>query len=452
MTVSLAELHTAAVACAAGLEHASVGLTDDALIDSQRQLAAILRVVETAAAGLAAQVAHRSRRELGYDGLAQRRGARTPEALVQQVTGASGAAARRLVRVGSLVAARLEPVPQEPWLAPVLAAAAAGTISLEGVDVIRTGLGTPTAAVSTDALADAAHELSLLAATATVDRLAARARELRDKLDVAGVAAREAELRDRRYLRMTPQLDGMTRVSGLLDPESAAIIGAAVDAATSPRRGGPRFVDPTRAAEADALVADSRTTEQIVVDTLVELVDSAQRGDAGRLGARRADVRVVVTQADLDRRTGSGYLEGQATSVSLDTVERMACDGGLVPILFDANGAVLDLGRTQRLHNAAQRVAISTRDGGCLAPECDRPPSWCEVHHIREFGRGGPTSVDDGVLLCRHHHMLVHNNGWRIDRREKTYWLVPPATVDPRRQPLRLQTKSRAVRRMLASA
>ncbi|CAN5513735.1 HNH endonuclease signature motif containing protein [soil metagenome] len=451
MTTSLVELHTAAAACAATLEKTAAGLTDDALIDSQRQLAAILRIVETAAAGLAAQVAHRSRRELGYDGLAQRRGARTPEALVQQVTGTSGVAARRLVRVGSLVAARLEPTPTEPWLAAVLAAAATGAISLEGVDVIRAGLGSPTATVSADALADAARELARLAPTATVDRLAARARELRDDLDAAGVAAREAELRDRRYLRMIPQLDGMTRVSGLLDPESAAIIGAAVDAATSPRRGGPRFVDPTRAAEADALVADSRTIEQIVVDTLVELVDSAQRGDTSRLGARRADVRVVVAQADLDRRSGVGHLEGQAASVSVESVERMVCDGGLTPVLFDSSGAVLDLGRTQRLHSVAQRIAISTRDGGCILPGCDRPPSWCEVHHIREFSRGGPTSVDDGVLLCRHHHMLMHNNAWRIDRREKTYWLVPPETVDPRREPVLLETKSRTVRRMLAT-
>jgi hypothetical protein len=120
-----------------------------------------------------------------------------------------------------------------------------------------------------------------------------------------------------------------------------------------------------------------------------------------------------------------------------------------VPILFDDDGQALNLGRSQRLHSAKQRVAIATRDGGCLAPDCERPASWCEVHHIHEFGQGGSTDLADGVLLCRHHHMLVHNNHWRVVRRDGRYWIVPPPDVDPRQAPILLATKSAAVRRML---
>jgi len=294
--------------------------------------------------------------------------------------------------------------------------------------------------VTATALSGAAAELVEL--RLPLERLAARARELRDELDVAGVALREEERRGRRFLRLVPQPDGLTRLSGLLDPESAAVIVSAVDAATSPRRGGPRFVGAD-----EAFVNDPRTTEQIALDSLVELVDVAVRADA--LPGRRPDVRVLVTQRDLDRRAGIGFIEGQRASVSIETVERHACDGGLVPVLFDDDGQALNLGRSQRLHNGRQRTAIAARDGGCLAPDCDRPASWCEVHHIHEFGHGGATDLADGVLLCRHHHMLVHNNHWRVERRDGGYWFVPPPDIDRRQAPIELPSKSAAVRRML---
>ncbi|MBU1587703.1 MAG: 13E12 repeat family protein, partial [Actinobacteria bacterium] len=80
----------------------------------------------------------------------------------------------------------------------------------------------------------AAAQLLREAPDLTLERLAARARELRSELDLDGVADREAQLRSRRYLHLTPQADGMTRLSGLLDPESAATVVATFDAATSP--------------------------------------------------------------------------------------------------------------------------------------------------------------------------------------------------------------------------
>ncbi len=413
---------------------------DDDLIASQRQLAAIARLIELAASTVAAEISHRSRRELGYDGLAARLGARSPEVLVQTITGASAPTARRLISVGGLVA-----TPAHPWLQPVVEAVSSGRLSSEALMAIEAGLGSPSDSVPASALREAAVTLATL--PLSVELLGARARELRADLDAAGVALREEQLRERRFLRLMPQPDGMTRLAGLLDPESAAIVGAAIDAATSPRRGGPRFVDPDEVAAAAALVDDSRSTEQIALDALVQLVDTAVRTTV--LPGRRPDVRVLVTQADLDRRAGVGFIEGQSAVVSIETVERHACDGGLVPILFTDDAEALNLGRSQRLHSAKQRVAIAARDGGCLAPDCDRPPSWCEVHHIHEFGRGGATDLADGVLLCRHHHMLVHNNHWRVTRRGGRYWFVPPPEIDAQQQPIELPSKSAAVRRML---
>lgn len=451
---AIAELQSVAVACTT-VARANVGSCgDDALVDAQRQLAAVVRLVESASATVAAEVGHRSRRELGYDGLAQKRGARTPEALVQVVTGSSLSTARRLVRVGTevaeLAAHQADPAMpvSEPWLAAVIQAVAAGDVSGEALDVIRAGLRAPTESVSVDALAEAARTLLAEAPTISLERLAARSREARDLLDTAGVAAREQELRDRRYLRLTPQLDGMTRISGLLDPESAAIVTGAIDAATSPRRGGPRFVDPDQAAWAARVVDDPRSTEQLALDALTELVDVALRSSTTP-AARRAAVRVLVTKADLDTGDGVGHLGGQTAPVSIGTVRRHVCESGYVPLLFDDNGRALDLGRTQRLHTPKQRLVIATRDGGCLVPDCDRPASWCEYHHITEYSKGGDTSVNDGILLCRHHHMLVHNNGWGTTRNGASYWLTPPPDIDPERRPIQLRSKSPTMRRLL---
>jgi hypothetical protein len=83
------------------------------------------------------------------------------------------------------------------------------------------------------------------------------------------VIDREEALRQKRFLRLIPQADGMTRLSGLLDPESAALVTDAVDAVTAPRRGGPRFVEPGAAARAEAIVRDTRSTEQLALDALV---------------------------------------------------------------------------------------------------------------------------------------------------------------------------------------
>ncbi|MGV8895795.1 MAG: DUF222 domain-containing protein [Rhodoglobus sp.] len=463
----LTELASVASRCVASARVGATRSGDDALLEYQRRIAASARLIDITASTLAAEIAHRSRRELGYLGLAQKHGARSPEALVQSVTGSSGQTARRLIRVGTMVAEMSthdsDPtfLVAEPWLEVAVAAAAAGQISSEALEVIRCGVGVPCGDpgaptegdVTAEALAVAVGMLTAMAADVTLDRLAACAREQRDHLDAAGVSARENERRGRRYLRLFPQSDGMTKIVGLLDPESAAVVVAAVDAATSPRRGGPRFVDPTDVLRAESIVSDPRSTEQLALDAVVEMIDVAVRSRTGnRLPERRAVVRVLVTQRDLAANTGVGFIEGQTASISISSVQRLACDGGLQPILFDDDGQSLNLGRTQRLHNSRQRAVISARDGGCIATGCDRPPSWSEVHHITDFSRGGLTDVVDGVCLCRHHHMLVHNNEWRITRTGGRYWLVPPLDVDPQQRPRKLESASPALRRLLVTA
>ena len=480
-----------------------VSLADDELLDAQRVLAEIRRSVDSCASLVAGEIGERSRRDLGYAGLAQRLGFRTPEALVQHTTGSTAREASTLVRVGTFVHDALSnpispdgtppdevlPGPQEPWLVGVATAVASGELSLDAANAIRTGLGVPLlvgaagdsqAGVSADALADAAGILLNESPTLNADQLLRRARQLRDELDEAGIALREQAIRDARSVRRVRRSNGLSRY--IIDPdlESAAFWDDVYDKLTSPRRGGPRFVDEADMKWAEAIAADERTTEQYVHDAVTQLLRIAvasEKTDSRRIiGSRQPAVRVLVTSKALRsarhgerehqtqvggltpgsnpgqefERPGHGRIEGIDIPLTIESVERIACESGFVPIEFDKDGRALNLGREQRLFTTRQRIALAARDGGCRWTDCNSPPSWSEAHHVEHWKRdNGRTDLADGILLCRYHHMLLHNNHWDLYRDADGFWLVPPASVDPKRQPRLLPSKSAALRDLL---
>ena len=92
----------------------------------------------------------------------------------------------------------------------------------------------------------------------------------------------------------------------------------------------------------------------------------------------------------------------------------LLCDPVFHPLLVDGHQTPLALGRAVRLANRAQRRALTARDGGCVFPGCDRPPGWCDAHHVTRFEDGGATDLPNLVLLCRHHHGVVHRAGWAL--------------------------------------
>jgi hypothetical protein len=95
----------------------------------------------------------------------------------------------------------------------------------------------------------------------------------------------------------------------------------------------------------------------------------------------------------------------------------------------------LEVGRTSRVVSAAQRVALVVRDGGCAVVGCERPPAWCEAHHLVHWLHGGPTDLENLVLLCRAHHRAVHEGGWRLGRDPDGRLTATPPHRKPQRNP-----------------
>jgi hypothetical protein len=127
------------------------------------------------------------------------------------------------------------------------------------------------------------------------------------------------------------------------------------------------------------------------------------------------------------------------TKISAGQARRMACELRMLPAVFGGESLPLDVGRAKRLFTGHQRRALELRDKGCVVPGCDRPPSWCIAHHAREqWAHGGEIDLDDGVLLCPHHHRVLHNDGWDIHfAADGIPELIPPPKLDHTRTPRR---------------
>ena len=455
-------------------------LPDAEALAGQKRIACARRLLDTYAALMAATIADRSRPELGHSGLAAQQGYLSPEALIQNWTGSSKGDAYKLVAVGTMMADTeaaeklvkealsspdtdaaevAEFVAKVPWQAPIARAVTAGTLSVDAAEAIRAGLGQIDAAVTAEKLRVALAALLTEASTLNADEVFKRARRMRDLLDEAGIAAREKQAHDDRYLKVYRLSNGNVRLNGLFAPEDGEFVLSTFDSITGPRRGGVRFVDKERAAWAEKMQDDPRSNEQINADSLVQLLTIAGEADPGRVfGGRRPSVRVIVTEKALKTgqtvqagQTGPdqaaepaahGQIEGNPVPISQDTIDRLLCDTGTRGIKFDEDGQIINVGRDERLFTEAQRAAMAVRDGGCLWVGCDRSPAWSEAHHISEWlTDNGYTDLANGVLLCHPHHLLLHNQHWKITRTKTQYWLRPPAEVDPEQTRIVLQSK-----------
>ena len=125
-----------------------------------------------------------------------------------------------------------------------------------------------------------------------------------------------------------------------------------------------------------------------------------------------AHVPAGTFEVDLD--AGQAVIE-QAGGLHLgrEAARRVACDSGLVVLLGDSGGEVLDVGRRSRTVPSALRRALLSRDRGqCRFPGCES--RHCDAHHVEHWADGGQTRLANLVLLCRFHHRAVHEEGFRV--------------------------------------
>jgi hypothetical protein len=133
-------------------------------------------------------------------------------------------------------------------------------------------------------------------------------------------------------------------------------------------------------------------------------------------GSRGERYQVVlhVEAETLEARGEGGRSElDDGTRVSGETSRRLSCDCGVVEVAHGADGSVLDVGRRRRTTPPALRRALEARDRGCRFPGCGL--RFTEAHHLVHWANGGETKLSNTLLLCRHHHRLVHEGGWKVD-------------------------------------
>ena len=416
---------------ASDLQGVVEGLADAEAVAVLREAGEVGRLVEQVQVICAGVIARRSTRDAGHAGLAQARGHRSAASLVQELGGMTKGEAARQVRVGEALLddAPLESVeaggllPEQAtsvdWGQVLRNGLRSGTVTSAQFDAIRRGLGDPPEGAE-DAWAHAAVQLVEEAGRRTVEELAASARTIRDLLDPDGAEARFLARYEKRAFRTWFDQDGMRRASIAFDDEGGAYLDTIFTAALRPRRGGPRFVDPTEKASAAELSVDPRTNDQLSYDLLLDLVRAGALADpAAVFGTRQAGVRLVQQIAD-GAPNRVAVTEYGLTALPAAVAERRICDTGTIPVTVDACGNPLDVGRESRLFTPKQRIGLAIRDGGCRWNGCDRPASYCEAHHIDEWARDeGRTDIDRGILLCRFHHMQLHHGRWQITRDRK---------------------------------
>lgn len=121
-----------------------------------------------------------------------------------------------------------------------------------------------------------------------------------------------------------------------------------------------------------------------------------------------ATVVVTMTLEQLLAESGTALLD-DGSRMSAGQARRLACEAGIIPAVLGTKSQPLDLGRTARLFNKAQRIALALRDGGCTARGCETSASGCHAHHDDPWSRHGLTDLAKGRLLCPRHHRLAHD-------------------------------------------
>ncbi len=262
----------------------------------------------------------------------------------------------------------------------------------------------------------AAHLLDVVAPD-LAERTLAEALEREDRRDATR----------RNTFSATATHRGRMALRGELDPESWALVAAALEPLARPAAG----------VDANGIqLRDQRSVGQRQADALVEVCSRTLAAETlPTSGGFPAHVAIAIDHDRLRETAGVGMLDTGAP-IPAAAVRRILCDAGVLPVVLDAAGVPLDVGRLRRVFSRELRRAVQVRDVGCAFPGCTREAAWCQVHHLLHWVDGGTTSLANAVLLCGHHHRVIHRNQWTVrlghNRRPE---FIPPAYIDPDQRP-----------------
>lgn len=322
------------------------------------------------------------------------------------------------------LAARIRPRrsltgPSVPPELPALAAAVAdGAVGEDHIRAVCAAVDVLPSCVSPTDAADAERALVQHATKLDAGIVAKLGRRIADHLNPDGLFNDEDRAR-RRRLHLGPQgPDGMSRLSGLLDPEARAYF-EAVEAAVRPGRHQPdgAALEPR----------DRRTPAQRCHDAFKLGLETAVA--SGRLGVHRGrpvSVIVTTTLAELDRAAHAVVdpsvpmpapaATGGGSRLPMPDLIRMAAKGiHYLAVFDDHTSRPLYLGREKRIATADQRLICHARDRGCTRPNCLEPGYHCEVHHSPDWADGGRTNADELFFACGCDHAAASRGEWRTE-------------------------------------
>ncbi len=223
---------------------------------------------------------------------------------------------------------------------------------------------------------------------------------------------------------LTVRPDGSSTAHGELSAELTERLLCAFDALAGPRP------------ETEG-VKDPRTAGQRRHDALLDLLDLVQRAEVlPQVNGVAATIILTVDVEDFVAGTGLVRTGHGAFVPTQEAVRWAGGDTRTQTVILDRSvKSVTAYGSAHRIFTEGQRLAMIARDKGCSFPGCDRPPQWCQAHHITEWIDHGPTSLDNGTLLCGHHHRNFERLGWTVTMTPGTPHWTPPHWIDPTQTP-----------------
>ena len=365
-------------------------------------------------------------------------GAKSWRAVLANRLGISGSAAgRRLAEAAELGARRaVTGAPLDPVLPATAAAQARGEIGAEHVTLIREFMAHLPPQVDPGTRAQAESQLAQLGGGLTPEGLRTVARQLMGYLDQDGTLDDEREHARKRGLTLGRQeLDGMSKLSGWVDPELRAALDAVLAKLAAPGYCNPEDEDPClEGTPTQAQIsADTRSPAQRTHDAVKTVCrQMLKSGALGQHNGLPVTIVATATLADLTAATGQAHTSG-GTQIPIPTLLGMAAEAHPYLLLFDNPRQIqLYYGRTRRTASPGQRLALHAIDQGCTKPGCTAPASHTQVHHaVRDWQHGGNTDINELTLACGPDNRLVNNTptGWTTRKRpsdNRTEWIPPP--------------------------